>query len=375
VSCRRILLPDPHRPQLGKPDPARLAGVDSPPDALVRVMWSSGTGGGAKGSPLTRSAQMHRALNRRQLRGFGPHTRYFAAMPFAAGTSYARVVAALSAGGAVILPCPPADFVSLANTVGVTTTCCSPAMLGELLGQGAGARGLAAMEYFEVLGEHLPPRLAQEARLFLTPNLWNDYGSTETDRIATAEAVACLADPSVAGVVMPWLDVEIVDAADRTLPIGGEGRLRVRGPPVITGYYANPEATRRNFRDGWFYPGDLGVLTDHGLLRITGRVEDVIARDGVELSAVSLETIVRGTPGLRDVAVFPLPGADGAPEICAAFVLEPGADGAAVRRAVAARLGDRAPARVFVIESLPRNANGKVMRQHLAELARRGGPG
>src|SRR5271168_5085525 len=225
-------------------------------------------------------------------------------MPFSAGTSYARAVAVLSAGGAVVLPCPPIDFVSLANTVGVTTTCGSPSMLAELLGRrGDAVRRLETMESFEVLGEHLPVKLAQDARSFLTPNISNEYGATETDRVATADAAVCIADPSAAGFLTPWIEAEIVDAADRPVPNGQEGRLRVRGAPVIAGYYRNDDATRRNFRDGWFYLGDIGIITDHGLLRVTGRIEDQITRDGVSISVLPLEEMIRAVPGVRDVAV------------------------------------------------------------------------
>jgi len=371
-ACRWITMAEPHRPKLGNPDHARLAQLDSPPDALVRVMWSSGTTGGAKGSPLTRSVQHHRVTVRRLIRGFGPRTRYFTLMRFSNSTGYARAIAVLAAGGAVVLPCPPTDFVGLANLIGVTVTSGPPATLSALLGQSGGrVQRLETVEFFEVLGAHLPAKLAQDARLFLTPNLWINYGATEVDQAATADAAVCVADPSAVGFVVPWMEVEIVDASGRPVPSGQEGRVRVRGAPMIAGYYRNPDATRRNFSDGWFHPGDLGSLADHGLLRVTGRIEEVIAQDGVMISALPLEEMIRGVPGVRDVAVFPLTGTDGAQEIGAALVLETGAGAKAVRQAISAQLGGQAPTRVFMTDALPRNASGKVMRRQLVEMAQR----
>ena len=370
--CRWITMPEPHRPKLGKPDHALLAQLDSPSDSLVRVAWSSGTTGGAKGSPLTRTLQHHRITTRRLIRGFGPRTRYFTGMRFSNGTGYARTIAVLAAGGVVVLPCPPMDFVSQANLVGVTVMSGAPATLSALLGQSGGrVQRLETVEFFEILGAHLPAKLAHDARLYLTPNLWINYGATEVDQVASADAAVCIADPSAAGFVVPWTEAAVVDASDRPVPTGQEGRLRVRGPQMIAGYYGNSDATSRNFRDGWFYPGDLGAITDQGLLRVTGRVEEVIAQDGVMVSALPLEEMIRGVPGVRDVAVFPLTGADAAQEIGAALVLEAGADAKAVRLAITTKLGSQAPTRVFMTDGLPRNASGKVMRRRLVEMAQR----
>lgn len=372
MACRWIQMAEQNRPQLGRADAARLARIDSPADGLVRLSWSSGTTGAVKGSPMTRTVQAHRLTNRRLICGMGSRTRYFTGMPLSSATGYAMALAVLSAGGAAILPGLTGDFVSSANTLGVTLTSASPAMLVELLGKpGAVVRRLETIQCFEVLGEPLSAGLARDARLFLTPNISIVYGSTEADRVATADSAVCIADPSAAGFVTPCIEAQIVDSAEQPLPNGQEGRLRVRGAQLIAGYHKNPDATRRNFRDGWFYPGDLGTIADQGLLRVTGRIEDVIARDGVSVSALSLEEMMRGVPGISDVAAFPMTGQDGLQEICAALVLEPGADAQTIRTAVTAKLGAQAPTRLFAIDSLPRNANGKLLRRVLVEWAQR----
>jgi acyl-CoA synthetase (AMP-forming)/AMP-acid ligase II len=303
----------------------------------------------------------------------GPRTRYFTGMPLGSAAGYGSMLAALAAGGAVILPGLSADFVELANALGVTLTNGPPALLAELMARAdRHARRLETMEYFEVLGAHLPRALAREAISNLTPNIWTVYGSTETDRIAHANAATCIDDPSAVGYVTPWTEAEIVDADDEPLPAGHEGQLRVRGPQVIDGYFKDETATRRNFRNGWFYPGDIGAIDDAGLLRVTGRVEEVIRRDGGVVSPLPIEEAMRGLPGVRDVAVFALT-ASGAEQVCAALVLDAGADVARIRTEAAARLGDQTPARLFVIDKLPRNANGKVMRRELVAMAQRAG--
>jgi acyl-CoA synthetase (AMP-forming)/AMP-acid ligase II len=370
--CRWIAIPEPQRPRIGAPDPARLATLDDPADALLRLSWSSATTGGTKGAPLSRRLQMHRMAWRRLLRGFGPQTRYLTAMPLGAAPCYGSIIAVLAAGGAVILPSPTVGFVEWANALRVTVTSAPPALLADLVGR---SERLHTMEYLEVLGAHLPGALAREARSALTPNIWIVYGTTETDRVAHADAAVCIADPHAVGHVTPGVEAEVVDAADRPLAAGREGHLRIRGAQVIAGYHNDEAATRTNFRDGWFYPGDIAAITQDGMLRITGRIEEVIARGAETLSPLPIEEAMRGLPGVRDVAVFGLAGADDVQQICAAVVLDPGAEAARVRAAAVERLGDRAPRRLLVMDRLPRNPNGKVLRRELVALARQHRPG
>ncbi len=370
--CRWITVADEHQPRFGKADSARLAQFDNPPDALIRVKWSSGTTGGAKGLPQSRAVLMLRLQRRRLLRTYGPHTRYFAMTPLSAAQPH-WAFAALSAGGAVVLPNPSVDFITLANTLGVTATVAPPARLAELLGGREPVYRLETMQCFDIVGAHLPGQLAREARVHLTPNLWIGYGTTETDRVSMGDAAVCIVDASAVGHITPWAACEIVDAADRPVPAAQEGFVRIRTDHADAGYYGNEAVTRRNFRNGWFYPGDVGALGADGMLRITGRVEDVIVRDGVGHSPLPIEEAIRGLAGVRDVAVFAVPTADGN-EICAALVLDAGADAATIRTGAAVRLGDRAPARMFQVESLPRNLNGKVMRRTLVDWALRSAP-
>jgi acyl-CoA synthetase (AMP-forming)/AMP-acid ligase II len=370
--CRWIQLAEPDRRRSGAADSARLAALDVPADALVRVIWSSGTTGGVKGVPITRARQEHRIIARRFARGLGPETRYLAGSSFAAAPGYIMPLSVLSAGGAVLLPRPGMDFIDLANALGATATNMTPSMLAELMaGQATRPRRLETMDLLTVSGTHLPAELARAALAGLTPHIWLGYGTTESDSVVQARADLAFRDPSAVGFLHPWVDAEIVDADDRALPAGREGTLRLRSAQTVDGYLGNDAATRRNFRGGWFYPGDVGVLSADRLLRITGRVEDMIVRGGVVYAPDALEDALRGLPGVRDVGVFALADADGTQEICAAFVFdESGVDAARLLEQARAKLGAGAPARLFKLETLPRNANGKLLRRELAALAR-----
>jgi acyl-coenzyme A synthetase/AMP-(fatty) acid ligase len=367
---RCIEMREEHRPQIGKSDPARLAQIVAAPGDMVRLTWTSGSTGSSKGSPMDRAIQQLRLTALRKLRALGPGVRYLAAMPLSSGYCYAMMLAVLCGGGAIVLPDPSIDLVTRANTLGVTATGTPPSMLTELLGrEGDATRRLATVAFFDVVGAHLPSRLARETLLHLTPNLCSTYGSTEGGWAATAGAAVCIDDPSAVGYRIPWMAVQAVDAADRPVPPGTEGVLRIKGDQVVMRYHGDEATTRRVFRDGWFHPGDLGMVTADGMVRVTGRVEDVIVRDGVAIAPQPIEEAIGALPQVREVAVFPMPGPDGAQQIWAAVVLEPGADPHALAASI--RLGERTPARLLVLERLPRNANGKVVRRFLVDLATR----
>jgi acyl-CoA synthetase (AMP-forming)/AMP-acid ligase II len=371
--CRWIAMAEQHRPRFGAIDAVRLARLDSPAESLIYVGWSSGTTGGAKGVPISRSIQASRLDARRVARHLGPRTRLYTGVPFSSAPGYIMPLAVLSAGGAIILPNPETDFVTLANLLGVTTMNAAPSMLADLVGKpDAAPRRLDSMEMLVVSGTQLSGQLAREVRLELTPHIWVAYGSTETDAVAEANAAVAHDDPCAVGFLLPWIDAQIVDETDRPLPAGQEGRLRLRSAQTVAGYYGNPAATQRNFRDSWFYPGDIAIVTPHRLLRVIGRVEDVITRDGVTISPLPIEEAIGGLPQVRDVAAFPMPGAGGTREIWAAIVLAPGSDAKAVAAAVAARLGNRTVARLFLVDRVPRNANGKILRRTLVAWAEQG---
>src|SRR5262249_31591852 len=146
------------------------------------------------------------------------------------------------------------------NALGVTATTAPPLLLAELFGGRDPVRRLETMQSLDIAGASLPSQLAQEARFYLTPNIWIGYGTSEAGRIALANAAVCVTTPGAAGYLASWAECQIVDTADRPVAVGQEGLVRIRSDE-ITGYYGNEAATKRNFRAGWFYPGDIGALS------------------------------------------------------------------------------------------------------------------
>lgn len=262
-------------------------------------------------------------------------------------------------------------FFDAVDRYGATATQTAPAFLDVLARAVEGALPRCpGLEAVYAVGGMMTP--AQQARFAarLTPNIYARYGSTETGAIALASPAELARHPHSIGRLVPWVQAEVVDEEGRPLPTDREGLLRFRGEAMADGYLDDPEATARVFRDGWVNLGDMGSISADGRLTLAGRSDDMINIGGTKVSLESVEAAVSGHPAVRDAAAFSLQGPQGEARLCVAVVADPGVDGPSLIEALRPRLRLRTPRRIFVVDAIPRNPSGKVMR---SELARRFG--
>ena len=132
------------------------------------------------------------------------------------------------------------------------------------------------------------------------------YGSTELGPVAFGPASAMRGIEGATGFVMPGEVIEIVDQRGAVLPAGQEGIVRIKSDHIDRYFVPTPEDAEI-FKDGWFYPGDLGHLTADGLLVITGRVTEVLNRGGDKLAPELIEEVLRMVPEISDAAAFAVP--------------------------------------------------------------------
>ena len=136
-----------------------------------------------------------------------------------------------------------------------------------------------------------------------------------------------------------------------------------------SGYFDDPEATRSTFRNGWFYSGDIGTVTEDGVLCVSGRTGEIINAGGVKVSPRAIEEVLRRHPDVIDAAAFPVRNAVGLVEPCAAVVARRRLAPDEMGRFCANALGTASPRTFLQVDNLPRNANGKVAMQVLIDLA------
>jgi len=159
------------------------------------------------------------------------------------------------------------------------------------------------------------------------------------------------------------VEVEIVDDRGGPLPPGHVGLVRVRGHALPAGYIDDPAATAAAFRDGWYHPGDLGVLSADGALLLVGRADDVINCDGTKIYPAEIEAALLEHGAVAEAAAFPL-AVGGYRQIpAAAVILREPATAAALLAFCGERLGPRAPRIIHTVRGLPKTATGKVLKR------------
>jgi acyl-CoA synthetase (AMP-forming)/AMP-acid ligase II len=205
----------------------------------------------------------------------------------------------------------------------------------------------------------------------LTANLYEVYGNAATGFITALRPAEMAQKADTVGRVAPGIAVDIVDPRGRLLPPGAIGHIRCRGSGVSQRFYG--PATRsaagpEGFRDGSYYPGDLGAIDPQGYLHLMGRVSDLITRRGITIYPPEIEAVLAAHPSVAEAAVVGLPGTAPEEEQVAAVVVPRGAkaDLEEVAEHCRAHLPpEKHPNRLFWVESLPKTGPGKVDKQAL----------
>jgi malonyl-CoA/methylmalonyl-CoA synthetase len=192
--------------------------------------------------------------------------------------------------------------------------------------------------------------------------------------------------PGSVGRPLPSVEVQLVGENGGPVAPGTPGEIEVRGPSVFAEYWGKPETTRAAFRDGWFRTGDTAVV-ENGVYRILGRTNiDILKTGGHKVSALEIEEALRQHPAIAECAVVGVPDPEWGERVAAVVVLKEVLndvlnDGDALDlvslRAWAKELlaAHKLPSRLLVLDALPRNAMGKVMKPAVAALFQSAGNG
>jgi malonyl-CoA/methylmalonyl-CoA synthetase len=196
------------------------------------------------------------------------------------------------------------------------------------------------------------------------------YGMTEIG-MALSNPLHGERIPGSVGKPLPGVEVQLVGEDGTPVAPGTAGEIEVRGPNVFKEYWGKPEATRSAFRAGWFRTGDTAIV-ENGVYRILGRTSsDILKTGGHKVSALEIEEVLRQHPAVAECAVVGVPDAAWGERVAAAIVLHEGQMvDLATLRAWALKLiaVHKVPSRLLVLDALPRNAMGKVVKPSVLEL-------
>lgn len=248
-----------------------------------------------------------------------------------------------------------------------------PSMYGALLqAKEATPEDFASLRYVVSGGEPLSDSVAARFYERFGVRINEGYGLTETSPVTNM----CLPEeyrPHSVGRALPWIDERIVDTATgKSLPPHTDGEVWIKGPNVMRGYYGLPEETAHALTpDGYLRTGDIGRFDDDGHLYITGRLKDMLIVGGENVFPREIEEVLDKHPSIQASGVIgvkdPVRG-----ELPIAFVeLREGAtfDKQSVVSHCRANLaGYKVPSEIRVMEKLPRNPTGKIMRRELKKL-------
>jgi len=344
------------------------------------ILFTSGTTGAPKGAVLAHGASVRAYDAWSSVVGLRPGDRYLVVNPFFHSFGLKAGILASLVKGATIVPQLTFDVPEVMRRIPeerITMLPGPPTIYQTILNApDLAEHDLSSLRLAVTGAAAIPVELIRRMRDELGfETVVTGYGLTEATGIATmcrhtddAETIA-----TTSGRAIPGVEVVVADEAGSPRPAGEPGEVLVRGYNVMLGYHGDAEATEKAIdADGWLHTGDIGVLDAAGNLRITDRLKDMFIVGGFNAYPAEIENTISAHPAVAQVAVVGVPD-ERMGEVGMAFVIpRTGAevDPAELISWCRERMANyKVPRRVEVVESLPTNAGGKVLKYELRARA------
>lgn len=347
------------------------------------LLYTSGTTGAPKGAMLTHVSIIHSLIHFQQ--GFDLQAGEVAvlAVPVSHVTGLVAVVlTTLYVGGTVVMlkEFKAPQFLALAEKQRMTYTIMVPAMYNLcLLDPGFSSCDLTSWRIGGFGGAPMPEATIDRLRQALPALcLYNAYGATETSSPVTlTPSGGVKGNAGSVGCVLPLADVVIVDDQGREVAPGQSGELLIGGPMVIPAYWDNPAANAEAFVMGYWVSGDIGYRTEDGFVWIHDRKKDLINRGGYKIYCPEVENVLLTHPAIIEAAVVGYPDTVLGERVHAfIFCRHTPPSAQELQDYCSKRISDYKVPETFTFLSagLPRNANGKVMKNSLRQQLREQAP-
>lgn len=339
------------------------------PHDLAAILYTSGTTGRSKGTMLTHANLASNALALHQAWGFMSDDVLIHALPIfhVHGLFVATHCVLLNGSGMFFLS--KFDAGTIIDLLPRATLLMGvPTFYTRLLQHpNLTAAQCAHMRLFIAGSASLLPETFKAFEQRTGHRILERYGMTEAGMI-TSNPLAGERVPGTVGFPLPDVEVRVCDRDGRRL-IDAVGMLEVRGPNVFSGYWRMPDKTDTELRpDGFFITGDLATIDAEGRVTLSGRAKDLIISGGYNVYPKEVENEIDGITDVDESAVIGLQHPDLGEAVVAVVTLQPGADldeAGLIDRLQGKLARFKQPKKVFFVDTLPRNAMGKVQKNEL----------
>lgn len=343
---------------------------------LAVIFYTSGTTGKPKGVMLTAGNVRAAAQIWSEAMNITAEDRSHIVAPlFHCAASHVFSIPIIYKGGTIIIEeaFSPETTLNTMEHEKVTIFFGVPAMYSILLNTPKmKTLDLSHLRLFTYGAAPMPYELIKQLKsLYPHVKLQNMYGQTENSPAATTLKDHYALDKiGSVGEALPQTEVQVVDVFGTPVPTGAVGEIVVKGPQVMKGYLKNEEETKNTLKNGWLYSGDLGRFDDDGLLYIVDRKKDMIIRGGENVYPVEVEEVLYEIPEILEAAVVGIPH-EVYGEVPKAFIVVKEGQLLSIDDVLAycsQKLAKyKIPYEVVFLDTLPRNASGKVLKQTLRE--------
>ncbi|MFJ3878943.1 fatty acyl-CoA synthetase [Streptomyces sp. NPDC090077] len=344
------------------------------PDAVVQLLYTSGTTALPKGAMMTHRALAHEYESAIEALDLGEADRPLHSLPlYHSAQMHVFLLPYLAVGASnTVLDAPVAEEVFDLVEAGRADSLFAPPTVWIALANHPefGRRELGALRKAYYGASVMPVPVLERLRARL-PGLgfYNCFGQSEIGPLATVLGPAeHEGRMDSCGRPVRHVEARVVDEAGADVPDGTAGEVVYRSPQLCLGYWNDPEATRKAFRDGWFRSGDLAVRDADGYFTVVDRVKDVINSGGVLVASRQVEDVLYTHPGVAETAVVGLPDERWIEAVTAVVVPRGEVTEAELMAHARERLAHfKAPKRVLFVDALPRNASGKILKRELRD--------
>jgi cyclohexanecarboxylate-CoA ligase len=348
------------------------------PDAVIQLLYTSGTTGEPKGVSHTSNTMLSNLVPFAERLHLGESDVIHMPSPMAhqLGFMYGLVLPAMLGATAILQDIfVPAVMAKQITQEGATFTMGATPFLNDLADQCiATGTSTPTLRIFVSAGAPIPRPLVSKARKALEAAVLSAWGMSEngavtTTRVEDKEDKVTGTD----GCPLPGMEVRVLGANGRIAPIGAEGELQVRGCSNFVGYMKRPTLAKVD-EEGWFDTGDLARMDPDGYIRIAGRSKDIIIRGGENIPVVEVEDMLFKHPAVATVAIVAYPDERLGERACAYVVPRAGASLSFEEMVAYLKEQKMAaqyiPERLEIVADVPRTPSGKIQKFRLREMAR-----